>query len=228
MAVSAWSMAQRIPAKPGPAGLALEPVRLLEDVENEADRLVVGGVDADRPGRLEQQARDLHQLLGVARAVRQLGAQGHEVLEVACRPGEELAAALDHEAVGQPLGQVHVARVLRRPALEVGPLLARALGEEVARQPDRHLSRLRERLGAGVVLGEGVPAPARVDHRGEPEARQLAVEVPRGERLGLRAQPRQGADRLVEEVRVGLGVQHRAAALGQLVAGAGAGSRSRA
>ena len=89
--VSAWSKNQCRPSN----GMSL--VDLLEDVERAADRLVVGGVQAERPAVLGQDAHDVLELALHLR--RQVGARLEEVLEVGGREDQHLAGAVVAEVV---------------------------------------------------------------------------------------------------------------------------------
>ena len=91
--VSAWSKNQRRPWK------GTSRLTALEDVEEAGDRLVVGGVEAERPAVLRQEPDDLGQLLLHDR--RQVGARLQEVLEVGGGEDEHLAGAV-HAVESRP------------------------------------------------------------------------------------------------------------------------------
>jgi hypothetical protein len=93
--------------------------------------------------------------------------------------GQELAAAFELEAVLEMCSLVLAGPVFAGPAEKVCRLLAGGLCEQVVADADRQVAFLRHGLAAGVVIGERVPAPARIDRASHAEPVQLAVEVQR-------------------------------------------------
>ena len=105
----------------------------LKHVERARDRFVVGGVHAQRPAVLGQ---DAHDALRVAfHRRRHVGPRLAEILEVGGREDEHLAGAVVAEIVVALPG-------LRRAASsrEVVPLLLRLLREEVVGEADGELA----------------------------------------------------------------------------------------
>ena len=164
------------------------PVHALEDREEARDRLVVGGVDAEGPALLREQAHDRLELRLHARA--ELGPRLEEVLEVRGRPGQVLAGAEHAQEVVAVAGPRHA-----DPAPVVGELLARLLREQVVADAHGHLLLPRELADHRVVVGIVLAAAARVDRARHAEAVQLAHEVARGVGLVLGREHRRAAER---------------------------------
>ena len=161
--VSAWSKNQRSPRR----ALAVDR---LEDVEEAGDRLVVGGVQAERPAVLRQQADHLGELLLHDR--RQVGSRLEEVLEVGGGEDQHLAGAVH---------AVEVVALPRRghldPSGEVLQLPLGVLGEEVVGDAQGQLALSGQFLDDLVVVGVVLEAAAGVDGAGEPQPVQLAHEL---------------------------------------------------
>ena len=118
----------------------------LEDVEEPADRLVIGGVQAERPSLLGQQPHDGGQVPLQRR--RQVGPGLEEVLEVGRRVGEHLAGPV------HPVERVPGPRPGHPgPAAEVLQLASGVLREQVVGDANGHLAAAVQRLDRPVVVG---------------------------------------------------------------------------
>jgi hypothetical protein len=167
-------------------------VHALEYRQEAGDRLVVGGVDPERPALLREQPHDRLELLH--HALVELWPRLDEVLEVRRGPGEILAGAEHAQVVVAVAGPGQAC-----PALIVGELLAGLLRKQVVAHAHRHLLRAGEALDHCVVVGIVLAATARVDRAGHAEAVQLAHEVPRGVGLILLRQHGRSAERSVQD-----------------------------
>ncbi|GGY51269.1 hypothetical protein GCM10010363_35330 [Streptomyces omiyaensis] len=164
-----------------------------EDGEVAADGLVVGGVQAEAPAVLHEEADGPLELVLVAGG--EFGPGLGEVLEVGGGPGEVLPRAVEPQpgvaVPGADGGD---------PAGEVGQFLPGGLREEVVGDAQGEPSRRGEPDDRGVVVGKALEASGGVDGRGEPEAVELPQEVACGERAFLlREGGRLGEGRVEDE-----------------------------
>jgi hypothetical protein len=192
--VSAWSKNQ---LRPGQRHVA---VHALEGVQRAADRLVIGGVQAEGPAVL---GKDAHHLLELAfHGGGKLGAGFAEILEVGGGEDEHLARAVVAVEVAALAGRDHAG-----PSAEIGSLAALVLSEEVVGDAERQRVLPRQLLDDGVVVGVVLEAAAGIDRGGDAEAVQLPHEVARRELLQVGRQLRAGGERRIEDQCVGLGQQ---------------------
>ena len=146
--VSAWSKNQRRPSN-GTSRLTASNTS-----RKRRDRLVVGGVQAERPAVFGQQPHHLRQLLLQRRG--QVGPGFEEVLEVGRRERQHLAGPVHAVEVVALAGPGH-----RDPLREVVELLLGPLGEQVVGDADGHLAPLVQVLDDLVVVGVVLEAAAR-------------------------------------------------------------------
>jgi DNA-binding transcriptional LysR family regulator len=107
----------------------------------------------------------------------ELGTRGHEVLEVARVPDQDLAAAFEDVAVQPRDGMVHVSLFVRRPFLKRFQLDSRLLREQEIRDADRKFGARRQRRDGLVVVRIRDPGRAGIDGAGHAKAVELPKEV---------------------------------------------------
>jgi hypothetical protein len=101
----------------------------LEHVEDSRDRLVVGRMLPDRPLFHGDQPRHVGKLAFHLRL--ELGARGHEVLEVGIRPDQNLSGAFENVTVQPRCGAIDVALLLGDQLF-----IKRALGSGLLREQE--------------------------------------------------------------------------------------------
>ena len=184
-----------------------EPVKTVEwdfaihffiDVQGAADRLVVGGVQAERPTIFDEVTDD--HLEFVLHHGRHLRARLKEVFEIGRREDEHLARTVHPvEVVARP-GPRHL-----RPALEVCQLLLGLLGEQVVGEADGQLASLVKFVDDLVVVRVVLKTAAGVDDAGDAEAVEFAHELARRVHLVLARELRPFGERGIQNHRVRAG-----------------------
>ena len=145
-------------------------VHRLEDVEEAGDRLVIGGVEAEGPAVLRQEADNLGEFLLHDR--RKVGSRLQEVLEIGGGENEHLAGAV-HAVEVVPLPR----RGHRDPSGEVRQFPLGVLGEEVVGDPQGEFPFSCQILDHLIIVRVVLEAAAGVYGAGEPQPVQLAHEL---------------------------------------------------
>ena len=148
------------------------PIHFFVDVEGAADRLVVGGVQAERP-TIFHQVTD-NRLEFVLHHGGHVRARLEEIFEIGRREDQHLARAVHPVEVVAFAGPRHP-----RPALEVRQLLLGLLGEQVIGDADGQLAPPVQFIDDPVVVRVVLKTAAGVDDAGDAEAVELAHEVAR-------------------------------------------------
>ena len=167
-------------------------VHFFKDIQEARDRLVVGGVQAERPAVGGQQ-RD-HVLKVRLKSRRQVGPGLEEVLEV---------RRAEHEHLPRPVEPEHVVALPRLrhadPAREVLLFLLRLLREEIVGDAQGQLAALVQLVDDHVIVRVILEAAAGIDDARQAEPVQLAHELARRVVLVLDGQLRALGERGVED-----------------------------
>ena len=177
------------------------PVDRLEHVEEAADVLAVGGVQAERPAVLDQQPHHWRQLL--LHRGGQVGPWFEKILEVRRRVDQHLARpvhAVEVTALAGP-GRLD-------PLREVVQLLLGPLGEQVIGDAEGHLAPPMQFLDHLVVVGVVLRAAPGIDQAREAQPVEFPHELPGRVHLLLDGQLRPLPQRGVQKVGVGPGDQY--------------------
>ena len=172
-------------------------IDLLKDVQGTPNRLVVGGVQAERPAVLREQLYDRLEIR--LHGGRHLGTRLQEILEVGSGVDQHLARTVHPEIVVPGTGTGH-----RRPGAEVVQLLLRFLGKQIIGESQGEQALLVQGRHHGVVLRVLLESPTRVNHTGEAEAVEFAHQQARRRHVLLGRELRPFGQRSIENRRVGL------------------------
>src|SRR5579864_9550754 len=148
------------------------PVHFLVDVEGTCDRLVVGGMEAEGPVMLRQQAHYRPKFL--LHDSGHVGTRLEEVLEIRGRKDQHFSSAVVAKVIIALPRTEHAGPVLEVDKLAFGPL-----GEKVVGNPNCQFTILVQLLDDLVVIGVVLEPAASVNRTRNPESIELTHEVPR-------------------------------------------------